>query len=149
MPTWRNCAKRCIDEQGSERVRQASALKLHHKESRIYLLKQWVAGMAALLVFLPSTGLAAGIVLKNSMGSDIKAVFCVGNHGDKKPAVGGLAKKSSKTVSPAKFPEHDCTRIGVIMQNGMGWQYYHEPEPGSAKEIEFGMDAAGRNEKRK
>lgn len=115
----------------------------------MYLLKQWVAGVAALLVFLPSTGFAAGIVLKNSMSSDVKAVFCVGNNGDKKPVVDGLAKKSSKTVSPAKFPEHDCTRIGVIMQNGMGWQYYHEPEPGSAKEIEFAMDAAGRNENRK
>ena len=115
----------------------------------MYLLKQWVAGVAALLVFLPSTGFAAGIVLKNSMNSDIKAVFCVGNNGDKKPVVEGLAKKSSKTVSPAKFPEHDCTRIGVTMQNGMGWQYYYEPQPGSAKEIEFGMDAAGRNEKRK
>ena len=115
----------------------------------MYLLKQWVAGVAALLVFLPSTGFAAGIVLKNSMSSDIKAVFCVGNNGDKKPVVDGLAKRSSKTVSPAKFPEHDCTRIGVTMQNGMGWQYYHEPEPGSAKEIEFAMDAAGRNEKRK
>ncbi len=115
----------------------------------MYLLKQWVAGVAALLVFLPSTGVAAGIVLKNSMNSDIKAVFCVGNNGDKKPVVEGLAKKSSKTVSPAKFPEHDCTRIGVTMQNGLGWQYYHEPEPGSAKGIEFTMDAAGRNEKRK
>ena len=115
----------------------------------MYLLKQWVAGVAALLVFLPSTGFAAGIVLKNSMNSDIKAVFCVGNNGDKKPVVEGLAKKSSKTVSPAKFPEHDCTRIGVTMQNGLGWQYYHEPEPGSAKGIEFTMDAAGRNEKRK
>ena len=115
----------------------------------MYLLKQWVAGVAALLVFLPSTGFAAGIVLKNSMNSDIKAVFCVGNNRDKKPVVEGLAKKSSKTVSPAKFPEHDCTRIGVTMQNGMGWQYYHEPEPGSAREIEFAMDAAGRNEKRK
>ncbi len=115
----------------------------------MYLLKQWVAGVAALLVFLPSTGFAAGIVLKNSMNSDIKAVFCVGNNGDKKPVVEGLAKKSSKTVSPARFPEHDCTRIGVTMQNGMGWQYYHEPEPGSAREIEFAMDAAGRNEKRK
>ncbi|QTO39134.1 hypothetical protein [Desulfovibrio desulfuricans] len=115
----------------------------------MYLLKQWVAGVAALLICLPSTGLAAGIVLKNSMGSDIKAVFCVGNNGDKKPVVEGLAKKSSKTVSPGKFPEHDCTRIGVSMQNGMGWQYYHEPEPGSAKEIEFAMDAAGRNENRK
>lgn len=115
----------------------------------MYLLKQWVAGVAALLVFLPSTGFAAGIVLKNSMNSDIKAVFCVGNNGDKKPVVEGLAKKSSKTVSPAKFPEHDCTRIGVTMQNGLGWQYYYEPQPGSAKEIEFGMDAAGRNEKRK
>ena len=115
----------------------------------MYLLKQWVAGVAALLVLLPSTGFAAGIVLKNSMNSDIKAVFCVGNNGDKKPVVDGLAKKSSKTVSPAKFPEHDCTRIGVTMQNGMGWQYYYEPQPGSAREIEFGMDAAGRNEKRK
>lgn len=115
----------------------------------MYLLKQWVAGVAALLVFLPSTGFAAGIVLKNSMNSDIKAVFCVGNNGDKKPVVEGLAKKSSKTVSPAKFPEHDCTRIGVTMQNGLGWQYYYEPQPGSAREIEFGMDAAGRNEKRK
>ncbi|WP_022658780.1 hypothetical protein [Desulfovibrio desulfuricans] len=115
----------------------------------MYLLKQWVAGVAALLVFLPSTGFAAGVVLKNSMSSDVKAVFCVGNNGGKKPVVDGLAKKSSKTVSPAMFPEHDCTRIGVTMQNGMGWQYYHEPEPGSAKEIEFGMDAAGRNEKRK
>ena len=115
----------------------------------MYLLKQWVAGVAALLVFLPSTGFAAGIVLKNSMNSDIKAVFCVGNNGDKKPVVEGLAKKSSKTVSPTKFPEHACTRIGVTMQNGMGWQYYHEPEPGSAKEIEFTLDSAGQHETRK
>lgn len=115
----------------------------------MYVLKQWVAGVAALLFFLPSTGFAAGIVLKNSMNADIKAVFCVGNNGDKKPVSDGLAKRASKTVSPGKFPEHDCTRIGVTMQNGTGWQYYYEPEPGSAKEIEFAMDAASRHENRK
>ena len=71
----------------------------------MYLLKQWVAGVAALLVFLPSTGFAAGIVLKNSMGSDIKAVFCVGNNGDKKPVVDGLAKRSGGFNLQVQHPQ--------------------------------------------
>ena len=33
---------------------------------------------AALLALAPSAGHAAGIVLKNSMNTDIKSVFCVG-----------------------------------------------------------------------
>ena len=115
----------------------------------MHMLKQWLTGAAALMVLLPSMGHAAGIVLKNSMNSDIKTVFCVNNNGDKKNVVEGLGKRASKTVVSGKFPEHDCTRIGVTMQNGMGWQYYYEPEPGSAKEIEFLMDAASRHENRK
>ena len=94
MPTLRSCAKRCIDSQGID-LWQASAIKLHYKESCMYVLKQWVAGVAALLFFLPSTGFAAGIVLKNSMNANIKAVFCVGNNGDKKPVADGLAKRAS------------------------------------------------------
>lgn len=104
---------------------------------------------AALLAFGPSVGHAAGIVLKNSMNTDIKSVFCVGNNGEKLSVVEGLPKRASKTVAAAKFPEHSCSRIGVTMQNGAGWQYYHEPEPGSAKEIEFTLDAAGQHETRK
>ena len=104
---------------------------------------------AALLAFAPSAGHAAGIVLKNSTNADIKSVFCVGNNGERLSVVEGLPKRGTKTVAAAKFPEHSCSRIGVTMQNGAGWQYYHEPEPGSAKEIEFTLDSAGQHETRK
>ena len=104
---------------------------------------------AALLAFAPSAGHAAGIVLKNSTNADIKSVFCVGNNGERLSVVEGLPKRGTKTVAAAKFPEHSCSRIGVTMQNGAGWQYYHEPEPGSAKEIEFSLDSAGQHETRK
>ena len=104
---------------------------------------------AALLALAPSAGHAAGIVLKNSMNTDIKSVFCVGNNGEKLSVVEGLPKRGTKIVVAAKFPEHSCSRIGVTMQNGAGWQYYHEPEPGSAKEIEFTLESAGQHETRK
>ncbi|WP_374279495.1 hypothetical protein [Desulfovibrio sp.] len=83
------------------------------------------------------------------MNADIKSVFCVGNNGERLSVVEGLPKRATKTVAAAKFPEHSCTRIGITMQNGAGWQYYHDPEPGSAKEIEFSLDSAGQNETRK
>ena len=104
---------------------------------------------AALLALAPSAGHAAGIVLKNSMNTDIKSVFCIGNNGEKLSVVEGLPKRGTKIVVAAKFPEHSCSRIGVTMQNGAGWQYYHEPEPGSAKEIEFTLESAGQHETRK
>ena len=113
------------------------------------MLKVCAVCLAALLPLIPSTGQAAGIVLKNSMNADIKSVFCVGNNGERLSVVEGLPKRATKTVAAAKFPEHSCTRIGITMQNGAGWQYYHEPEPGSAKEIEFSLDSAGQNETRK
>ena len=113
------------------------------------MLKSCAVCLAALLAFAPTEGQAAGIVLKNSMGSDIKSVFCVGNNGERLSVIEGLPKRSSKPVAAAKFPEHSCTRIGVTMQNGAGWQYYHEPEPGSAREIEFSLDSAGQHETRK
>ncbi|MTJ92588.1 MAG: hypothetical protein F8N36_06950 [Desulfovibrio sp.] len=113
------------------------------------MLKPCAVCLTALLAFAPSMGQAAGIVLKNSMNADIKSVFCVGNNGERLSVVEGLPKKSSKTVAAAKFPEHSCTRIGVTMQNGAGWQYYHEPEPGSAREIEFSLDSAGQHDTRK
>ena len=113
------------------------------------MLKVCAVCLAALLPLMPSTGQAAGIVLKNSMNADIKSVFCVGNNGERLSVVEGLPKRATKTVAAAKFPEHSCTRIGITMQNGAGWQYYHEPEPGSAKEIEFSLDSAGQNETRK
>ena len=113
------------------------------------MLKPCAVCLAALLAFAPTVGQAAGIVLKNSMNTDIKSVFCVGNNGERLSVLEGLPKKSSKTVAAAKFPEHSCTRIGVAMQNGAGWQYYHEPEPGTAKEIEFLLDSAGQHETRK
>ena len=113
------------------------------------MLKLCAGCLAALLALAPSVGQAAGIVLKNSMNTDIKSVFCVGNNGEKLSVVEGLAKRGTKTVAAAKFPEHSCSRIGVTMQNGAGWQYYHEPEPGSAKEIEFSLDSAGQHETRK
>jgi len=113
------------------------------------MLKSCAVCLAALLAFAPSVGHAAGIVLKNSMSTDIKSVFCVGNNGERLSVVEGLPKRASKTVAAAKFPEHSCTRIGVTMQNGAGWQYYHEPEPGSAKEIEFSLESAGQHETRK
>ena len=111
--------------------------------------KLCVVFFAALLALTPSAGQAAGIVLKNSMNTDIKSVFCVGNNGEKLSVVEGLPKRGTKTVAAAKFPEHSCSRIGVTMQNGAGWQYYHEPEPGSAKEIEFTLESAGQHETRK
>lgn len=104
---------------------------------------------AALLVLAPSAGHAAGIVLKNSMNTDIKSVFFIGNNNERLSAVEGLPKRGTKTAAAAKFPEHSCSRIGVTMQNGAGWQYYHEPEPGSAKEIEFTLESAGQHETRK
>ena len=113
------------------------------------MLKVCAVCLAALLPLMPSTGQAAGIVLKNSMNADIKSVFCVGNNGERLSVVEGLPKRATKTVAAAKFPEHSCTRIGITMQNGAGWQYYHEPEPGSAKEIEFTLDSAGQHETRK
>ncbi len=113
------------------------------------MLKVCAVCLAALLPLMPSTGQAAGIVLKNSMNADIKSVFCVGNNGERLSVVEGLPKRATKTVAAAKFPEHSCTRIGITMQNGAGWQYYHDPEPGSAKEIEFSLDSAGQNETRK
>ena len=113
------------------------------------MLKVCAVCLAALLPLIPSTGQAAGIVLKNSMNADIKSVFCVGNNGERLSVVEGLPKRATKTVAAAKFPEHSCSRIGVTMQNGAGWQYYHDPEPGSAKEIEFSLDSAGQNETRK
>ena len=113
------------------------------------MLKVCAVCLAALLPLIPSTGQAAGIVLKNSMNADIKSVFCVGNNGERLSVVEGLPKRATKTVAAAKFPEHSCTRIGITMQNGAGWQYYHDPEPGSAKEIEFSLDSAGQNETRK
>ena len=113
------------------------------------MLKVCAVCLAALLPLMPSTGQAAGIVLKNSMNADIKSVFCVGNNGERLSVVEGLPKRATKTVAAAKFPEHSCTRIGVTMQNGAGWQYYHEPEPGSAKEIEFLLDSAGQHDTRK
>ena len=113
------------------------------------MLKLCAGCLAALMALAPSVGQAAGIVLKNSMNTDIKSVFCVGNNGEKLSVVEGLPKRASKTVAAAKFPEHSCSRIGVTMQNGAGWQYYHEPEPGSAKEIEFSLDSAGQHETRK
>ena len=113
------------------------------------MLKLCAVCLAALLAFAPSVGHAAGIVLKNSMSTDIKSVFCVGNNGERLSVVEGLPKRASKTVAAAKFPEHSCTRIGVTMQNGAGWQYYHEPEPGSAKEIECSLDSANQHETRK
>ena len=111
--------------------------------------KLCVVFFAALLALTPSAGQAAGIVLKNSMNTDIKSVFCVGNNGERLSVVEGLPKRGTKTVAAAKFPEHSCSRIGVTMQSGAGWQYYHEPEPGSAKEIEFTLDSAGQHETRK
>ena len=113
------------------------------------MLKVCAVCLAALLTLMPSTGQAAGIVLKNSMNADIKSVFCVGNNGERLSVIEGLPKRATKTVAAAKFPEHSCTRIGITMQNGAGWQYYHDPEPGSAKEIEFSLDSAGQNETRK
>ena len=113
------------------------------------MFKSCAVCLAALLAFAPTLGQAAGIVLKNSMGTDIKSVFCVGNDGERLSVIEGLPKRSSKNVAAAKFPEHSCTRIGVTMQTGAGWQYYHEPEPGSAKEIEFSLDSAGQHETRK
>lgn len=113
------------------------------------MFKPCAVCLAALLAFAPSVGQAAGIVLKNSMSTDIKSVFCVGNNGERLSVVEGLPRKSSKTVAAAKFPEHSCTRIGVAMQNGAGWQYYHEREPGSAREIEFSLDSAGQHDTRK
>lgn len=112
-------------------------------------LKSCAVCLAALLAFAPTAGQAAGIVLKNSMNTDIKSVFCVGNNGERLSVVEGLPKRASKTVAAAKFPDLSCSRIGVTMQTGAGWQYYHEPEPGSAKEIEFSMDSAGQHETRK
>ena len=105
--------------------------------------------LTALLALTPSAGQAAGIVLKNGMNADIKSVFCVGNNNERLSVIEGLPKRASKTVAAAKFPEHSCTRIGLTMQNGAGWQYYHEPEPGSAREIEFSLDSAGQHETRK
>ena len=112
-------------------------------------LKVCAMCLAALLALVPSMGHAAGIVLKNSMNADIKSVFCVGNNGERLSVIEGLPKRAAKTVAAAKFPDQSCTRIGVTMQNGAGWQYYHEPEPGSAKEIEFTLDSAGQHETRK
>lgn len=113
------------------------------------MLKTCVVCLTALLAYAPTVGQAAGIVLKNNTTSDIKSVFCVDNNGERLSVVDGLPKKSSKTVAAAKFPEYSCARIAVALQNGAGWQFYHEPEPGSAREIEFSLDSAGQYETRK
>ena len=86
---------------------------------------------------------AAGVVLKNEMEMDIKAVYCVDNEGKAKEVVGALAAEISVTVSPDKFPEYECERIAVFVDEDAGWQFYQEPEPGAASEILFAMDTIG------
>lgn len=106
-------------------------------------LKRLAACLAAALA-LTAAGAqgaaAAGIVLKNEMELGITAVSCVDEAGATKAVVGALAKETSVTVPPAKFPEYECGRIAVHADDGNGWQFYFAPEAGAAKEIIFSMD---------
>ena len=112
------------------------------------LLKPCVVLWASLLVLMPS-GAHAAVMLKNSMSTDIKSVFCIGKNGEKLPVADGVPKRSSRSVPAGRFSEHSCARVGVTVQTGAGWQYYVEPEAGMFRELEFSFDAAGQYETRK
>lgn len=111
--------------------------------------KLCVVFFAALLALTPSAGQAAGIVLKNSMNTDIKSVFCVGNNGERLSVVEGLPKRGTKTVAAAKFPEHSCSRIGVTMQRCRGGSIITSQNRARPRKIEFTLDSAGQHETRK
>ena len=106
------------------------------------LKKRAVRLLAAMALVAASAQVAgaAGVVLKNWMGQDIKAVLCVDEDGAVKQVAGELKMGKSITVSPDKFPEYKCNRLAVRTADGNGLQYYQEPEPGGAEEITFVMD---------
>ena len=101
----------------------------------------------ALLAASAQVSTAAGVVLKNEMKLDIKAILCVDDTGKTRQVTGALKAGKTANVSPGKFPEHECNRIAVHTESGQAWQYYHEPEPGSSKEMVFSTDKANPGEK--
>lgn len=111
-------------------------------------LKRYAACLAAGLI-LTATGAygaaAPGVVLKNEMEKDIKAVYCANEQGNAVQVTGALAEGASVTVTPDKLPEYECARIAVLINDDEGWQFYHEPEPAAAKSIVFAMDPIGPN----
>ena len=74
------------------------------------LLKPCVVLWASLLILMPS-GAHAAVMLKNSMSTDIKSVFCIGKNGDKLPVADGVPKRSSRSVPAGRFSEHSCAPL--------------------------------------
>ncbi|MDR1509014.1 MAG: hypothetical protein LBS53_05205 [Synergistaceae bacterium] len=103
--------------------------------------KRRLVCLAAAIVLLATAqvSLAAEIELKNHTEEDFEGIYCVDEQGVTKQAAGELAGGTYLTVSSDKFPEYECQRIAVLL-GGEGWQFFPEPEPGSASEINFFME---------
>ena len=105
--------------------------------------------LAALLTaFFSQTTLAAGdtIIFANDLDIGIKAVYCAELEKSGKQFIGAVGKESSITIPAKTVPDDpECTRIYVLLENGAGWQFHHEPAPGAAKQITLGWDSPGRN----
>lgn len=103
--------------------------------------------LAALVLVAASAHIcaAAGVLVKNELEQDIKAILCVDDQGKATQAVGALKAGASLSVPANKFPEFECNRLALNMADGGAWQFYQNPEPGGAGEIAFSPSKAHSN----
>lgn len=85
----------------------------------------------------------ADIRFTNDMDTGVTGLYCLDEAGKARELAGPVGKESSIGIAAVKF-EADCTRIAVVMEDGSGWQFYHEPGAAPAKEIVLSWEGPSR-----